>query len=282
MPWKVINENKRGGRRETLEGVRIRSRWFGSIKDGMELGKLETSVKFQQAFPPEKREKFGYWINLWKILFSTRAPLLLHTGPRKTYHLLRNFHLGSILLLYHLIKTFLPKRVYERDSRSNKTFETEIYFTATVNRAGKKERKRRNFLFLNLSKGKSLIYISKKLSIYPYNNTYPDYIPDQGRHEHIIQLHVLVLQDILLRRTEKRKEKKKEGNGEKITAGNSGIRLLNYLNSIPLSDHFYLETSTGTILDHDAYVWRVGARPDESVQIIVSQVTHLRKTRSSS
>lgn len=171
MPWKVINENKRGGRRETLEGVRIRSRWFGSIKDGMELGKLETSVKFQQAFPPEKREKFGYWINLWKILFSTRAPLLLHTGPRKTYHLLRNFPLGSILLLYHLIKTFLPKRVYERDSRSNKTFETEIYFTATVNRAGKKERKRRNFLFLNLtyslSKGKSLIYISKKLSIYP-------------------------------------------------------------------------------------------------------------------
>lgn len=167
MPWKVINENKRGGRRETLEGVRIRSRWFGSIKDGMELGKLETSVKFQQAFPPEKREKFGYWINLWKILFSTRAPLLLHTGPRKTYHLFRNFPLGSILLLYHLIKTFLPKRVYERDSRSNKTFETEIYFTATVNRAGKKERKRRNFLFLNLSKGKSLIYISKKLSIYP-------------------------------------------------------------------------------------------------------------------
>lgn len=248
----------------------------------MELGKLETSVKFQQAFPPEKREKFGYWINLWKILFSTRAPLLLHTGPRKTYHLFRNFPLGSILLLYHLIKTFLPKRVYERDSRSNKTFETEIYFTATVNRAGKKERKRRNFLFLNLSKGKSLIYISKKLSIYPYNNTYPDYIPDQGRHEHIIQLHVLVLQDILLRRTEKRKEKKKEGNGEKITAGNSGIRLLNYLNSIPLSDHFYLETSTGAILDHDAYVWRVGARPDESVQIIVSQVTHLRKTRSSS
>ena len=171
MPWKVINENKRGGRRETLEGVRIRSRWFGSIKDGMELGKLETSVKFQQAFPPEKREKFGYWINLWKILFSTRAPLLLHTGPRKTYHLFRNFPLGSILLLYHLIKTFLPKRVYERDSHSNKTFETEIYFTATVNRAGKKERKRRNFLFLNLtyslSKGKSLIYISKKLSIYP-------------------------------------------------------------------------------------------------------------------
>lgn len=171
MPWKVINENKRGGRRETLEGVRIRSRWFGSIKDGMELGKLETSVKFQQAFPPKKREKFGYWINLWKILFSTRAPLLLHTGPRKTYHLFRNFPLGSILLLYHLIKTFLPKRVYERDSRSNKTFETEIYFTATVNRAGKKERKRRNFLFLNLtyslSKGKSLIYISKKLSIYP-------------------------------------------------------------------------------------------------------------------
>lgn len=172
MPWKVISENKRERRgrnsrrcSNSIAMIRINQGWDGK------LGKLETSVKFQQAFPPKKREKFGYWINLWKILFSTRAPLLLHTGPRKTYHLLRNFPLGSILLLYHLIKTFLPKRVYERDSRSNKTFETEIYFTATVNRAGKKERKRRNFLFLNLtyslSKGKSLIYISKKLSIYP-------------------------------------------------------------------------------------------------------------------
>lgn len=39
----------------------------------------------------------------------------------------------------------------------------------------------------------------------------------------------------------------------------------------------YLETATSTILHDDAYVRWIGAGSDESVQIIVSQVSHLEK-----
>lgn len=39
----------------------------------------------------------------------------------------------------------------------------------------------------------------------------------------------------------------------------------------------YLETATSTILHDDAYVRWIGTGSDESVQIIVSQVSHLEK-----
>ena len=42
----------------------------------------------------------------------------------------------------------------------------------------------------------------------------------------------------------------------------------------------YLEASSGTILGHNANVWWINACPDKRVEIIMSEISHLKQVNS--
>lgn len=71
-------------------------------------------------------------------------------------------------------------------------------------------------------------------------------------------------------------ERNKKSTGKIILGNFRMFRLLNCTNC--LSD--YLQTATSAIFHDDAYIRRIGAGSDESVQIIVSQIAHLEKRSS--